>query len=77
MAYENPSGTIFLHGKEQFAAMCVAMSTINHMLDSVDQKDFDDEKMQIEIKAVTSNCFRIEVGGLLNISDKDIQKWQG
>ena len=74
MAYDNPSGNMFLHSKEQFVAMCVAIGKVSYILDSIDQSDFDDEKLYIEIKAVTKNCFRIVIGGLLDVSEGDIQK---
>ena len=74
MAYDNPSGSIFVHDKEQFAALCIALSQVEDMLNVVDQKRFDNEKLTIEIKAVTKTCFRIEVGGMLDITDKEIKE---
>lgn len=74
MAYENPSGAIYVHSKEQFTALLGAMATISNVLDNINQEEFEDEKLNVEIKAVTKNCFRIEIGGLLNISDDTIQK---
>lgn len=70
---DNPSGALFLNSKNQFAAMCVALEKIEGMLDTLDEGSFDNGKLNIEIKAVTENCYRINVGGLLNISDDEIQ----
>lgn len=74
MAYDNPSGSLFVHDKEQFAALCIALNQVNDILNVVDQKRFDNEKLTIEIKAVTKRCFRVEVGGMLDITDEEIKE---